>query len=251
LQKETKVWRTGCAASSKAVPHLLRCDWLSRASSDETESGVTKIACPRCGERNYTSDAVCLGCGSPLTPQPASVSDGPRPPKRSSGPARDWVAFLLENKRWIGTLVALVGLVGFACLGAWKDLRVHAFFRPATGTVVAKRIDPLKYIDEGPQTSYEPVVLLSVPLRDRVVTGRATLPGTRSSPQEAEAAMAGYLIGQSYPCWYDPADPQSVVLSREVHWQSWVALAGFLAFAALLLMRDRAEWRWLTGRDAS
>ena len=47
---------------------------------------------------------------------------------------------------------------------------------------------------------------------------------TRGTRDEAQAAIGRFVVGQSYPCWYDPADPQTVVLVRGYQWWIWPAL---------------------------
>ena len=44
------------------------------------------------------------------------------------------------------------------------------------------------------------------------------------SQAEAEAILDQFEIGQSYRCWYDPADPSRVVLVRGYSWWIWLLL---------------------------
>lgn len=42
--------------------------------------------------------------------------------------------------------------------------------------------------------------------------------------EDAVAVTERFQIGQSYPCWYDPDDPQQVVLERGYNWWVWLIL---------------------------
>lgn len=47
---------------------------------------------------------------------------------------------------------------------------------------------------------------------------------------ESQAVVDGYTVGQTYPCWYDPADPSVAVLVRANPWWSWLSLAAPASF---------------------
>ena len=47
---------------------------------------------------------------------------------------------------------------------------------------------------------------------------------TRSTRAEAQAAIDAFRETQSYPCWYDPAEPSIAVLVRGYQWWIWPAL---------------------------
>ena len=53
------------------------------------------------------------------------------------------------------------------------------------------------------------------------------------SRPEAEAAIAAYVEGQRYVCWYDPARPEVAVLVRGYHGWNWLVLIVPLSFVAI------------------
>lgn len=63
-----------------------------------------------------------------------------------------------------------------------------------------------------------------------------TPPVSTSDQRDAAAIVARYPVGAETPCWYDPADPGSVTLSRKVAGGFWFAfplpflIAGFFIF---------------------
>ncbi len=58
--------------------------------------------------------------------------------------------------------------------------------------------------------------------------------GGYSSGRDAKQAMLDrYEIGTAYPCWYDPAKPTTVCLSRGYDWLTWTLLLLPLTFIAV------------------
>jgi len=47
---------------------------------------------------------------------------------------------------------------------------------------------------------------------------------TRSTWDQAQSVIDGFSKGETYPCWYDPADPNIAVLVRGYQWWIWPAL---------------------------
>jgi hypothetical protein len=72
---------------------------------------------------------------------------------------------------------------------------------------------------------------------------------TRNTLEEAQAAIDAFAVGKSYPCWYDPADPKTVVLVRGYQWWIWPALlipASFVVIGIGGLVYTALHW----GRSA-
>ena len=67
----------------------------------------------------------------------------------------------------------------------------------------------------------------------------------RSTRGEAQAAIDRFAEPQTYPCWYDPADPNIAVLVRGYQWWIWPALvipASFLVFGMGGLVYTGLRW---------
>jgi hypothetical protein len=147
-------------------------------------------------------------------------------------------------------VLVVAGLVfgGLLLTGvAVPEWRINHDFRPATATVVGKglgrRPGPsgptwqpgllVQYETEaGPHDLQKSWTFLGSPVSDR---GRAL------------TALAAELpLESTVPCWYDPADPAAVVLSRGYNWWMWALTlllpSALLAFGGAGLVRVLARW---------
>lgn len=43
-----------------------------------------------------------------------------------------------------------------------------------------------------------------------------------TSEAQCRQALEAFTVGEEYPCWYDPQDPQTAVLQRGYSWYAWV-----------------------------
>ena len=53
------------------------------------------------------------------------------------------------------------------------------------------------------------------------------------SDQEAAAALRSYRLGQRLPCWYDPDEPEEVLLSVKRRWWPWLVLSIPISLVAI------------------
>jgi len=144
------------------------------------------------------------------------------------------------------TALVAAGLVfgGLLVTGAAvPEWRINHDFRESRGTVtgtgLARRLTPA-----GP--TWQPC------LRLRFMTesgGREAWAFRGSAASDREAArqrLAGIALEDILPCWYDPADPESVVLARGYSWWMWaltLLLPGvLLAFGGAGLVRSLGRW---------
>ncbi len=77
--------------------------------------------------------------------------------------------------------------------------------------------------------------------KEIVSAGSPSVSGLTSKKSgSAEKRLARYEVGKSYPCWFDPKDPQHFVLTRSPAW-GWYLLSivplGFSFFSGRYLMR--------------
>ncbi|TWT98014.1 hypothetical protein Pla108_21690 [Botrimarina colliarenosi] len=70
------------------------------------------------------------------------------------------------------------------------------------------------------EVEFEPQDADPVRVWTRYGVGRDT-----PSHEEAQAALRLYKVGQKLPCWYDPEDPQEVLLSVRRRWWPWLVLS--------------------------
>ena len=66
-----------------------------------------------------------------------------------------------------------------------------------------------------------------------------------SSREEAQARLDQFVEGQEYPCWYNPANPESVVLVRGFNWWLWIVTlvpASFIVIGGAGLIWNLFQW---------
>jgi len=134
-------------------------------------------------------------------------------------------------------LLSYVGFYGFiASLGAaglmltavllfWPQWRVNTSFVEADGLVVDER----EHWGEGGKFRQ---VLLRYPVRGADVehwSSEVTLGMDEGRIQQRTRAMT---IGERYPVWYDPANPEVVVVERGfwIHWMLYPIIVGSAFF---------------------
>jgi hypothetical protein len=138
-----------------------------------------------------------------------------------------------------GCFCALALVTGFVSLGGIfvsltvPELRANRDFVEHRARLIDERLDQqtasegsvfaprfrLKFTVEG--RSYSPWAAYDVTdlhTRDR---------------EHSEAILDRFEVGNEYPCWYDPRDPQRVVLARGYTWFAWLMLVVPVPFIAV------------------
>ena len=110
-------------------------------------------------------------------------------------------------------------------LPEWRLAAEAADFVESTCEVIDLRVSRRPGLAEPEycaelQVAYTPSDTPQVTAWTRHGVGRDT-----PSREEAEAALARYEAGDRLPCWYDPADPQRVLLSVQRRWWPWLVLS--------------------------
>lgn len=134
------------------------------------------------------------------------------PPVRQQGPdpsRRAWPIFAFA------VLLGLAGLAFFALQGI-RDWRVFNVYAPSQCTVTGKGvIASTTDIGQGrtrrTMTTFRPQYMFEHDVNGKHVTAIGS--------DNLDGVMGGadvFNVGQTYPCWYDPADPQDAVLARQV-----------------------------------
>ncbi len=156
----------------------------------------------------------------------------------------------------VGEAIFFAVLLVLGCGGilsgiAWlviPEWRVNHGFVEHTCKVIGKRVGEVKS-EKG--LLFQPEVKI-----DYEVQGVTYSPytydihhSTRNTRDDAQAAIDVFTEGKSYPCWYDPADPNIAVLVRGYQWWIWPALlipASFVVIGIGGLVYSALHW----GRSA-
>lgn len=133
------------------------------------------------------------------------------------------------GRRALGLFFAVFLLVGFASLSiilsqlTVPEWRVNHEYREASCRLLAKQAQasPADASRSRPgfQIQYEVGKQSYSRWAPYEVTGAYS-----SDRKQVEDVLRQFHIGQSYPCWYDPRDPETVVLSRGYTWFAWLML---------------------------
>ncbi len=150
-------------------------------------------------------------------------------------------------------VMLVVGCAGILSGIVWlivPDWRVNHGFLEHTCKVIEKRVKS----DESPL--FQPEVKIDYEVQG-ITYSQWTYDihhATRNTLEEAQAAIDAFTVGNSYPCWCDPADPNSVVLVRGYQWWIWPALsipASFVAIGIGGLVYTALHWGKSAERSAA
>jgi hypothetical protein len=155
------------------------------------------------------------------------------PPQRAQPPGCFWGCFLF---------VGLAVFAGFAFGMVLPAMRAQFFFVEARCTVLDKRLG-----DSGDDT-WRPEIRIRYEVNGRQHdTWTYDAAWIYSSGRAAkEAILAGFVVGQQYPCWYDPANPDArAVLTRGLDWWMLIVLVPlvFVVIGAGGLIANRRQRR--------
>ena len=122
---------------------------------------------------------------------------------------RAWPLFVLAILIGLGTLALFAEQ-------AYRDVRITWFYQPATCTVLSSSLYESKqrWSQAVTRSSFHPRFSYKLQVDGRWYTavGFDNMDGSTSLPAETFSFKAG----QSYPCWYDPRNPEQAVLKRQV-----------------------------------
>lgn len=118
------------------------------------------------------------------------------------------------------SLLVGAGFLGLFATRAWRDVRIFTVWERTTCTIVSTDIASSR--PSKGRSSYRP----EITFRYRVGRDAYQCTGWDSwalagdygggSYADYQRVLDRYEIGDSYPCWYDPADPSRAVLVRRV-----------------------------------
>lgn len=131
---------------------------------------------------------------------------------------------------------------------AVPEWRINHDFVATTCTVVGKGVERRRLPDGATAPTYRPV--LAVRYAAGGTDREAWVPGPRSAAtpdrSAAVARLDGWRLGTEIPGWYDPANLQTVVLTRGYNWWTWlltlVLPGALIAFGTSGLVRTARRW---------
>ena len=160
-----------------------------------------------------------------------------RPPlsKAEDGPTPWYVLVLF--------ILAGLGFLTFFVYQARQDYRVFTQYVQGECRILDKRLSESSN-DEG-GTTYRAEFDYEIMVNDQPCRAHG-FDTWRSygSYGGAQADLRLFVVGKTYPCWYDPADPRQAVLTRRVSWRYLFALVPLLFVAigaGMLIHRLRGE----------
>jgi len=135
---------------------------------------------------------------------------------------------------------------------AVPEWRINHDFEPSLATVVGKGI-ARREVSGG--STWQPCLLLRYEAEAGSRTAWAFRGTAVRDRKRAVSALAAERLGSTMACWYDPADPDTVVLLRGYNWWMWaltLLLPGaLLAFGGAGLARSLARWGMSEERRAA
>ena len=140
------------------------------------------------------------------------------------------------GRRLLGAYFSLF-LVGGCCflvVIAWADVllpwRVNHHYRETPCVALDRRVDQRAFPggDGGVSLGYRPEILIQYAVAGKTYRTWAydSPPGRRvrhyGGRADAQVALDGFAVGQSYRCWYDPDEPGEAVLVRGYRHLWWL-----------------------------
>jgi hypothetical protein len=144
-----------------------------------------------------------------------------------------------------GLVVAGLVFGGLLVSGvAVPEWRINHDFREAEATVIGKG---LARRTTATERTWEPALRLRYATDAGPIESWTLRGGPVSERGRAIAELDGTRLGSKLSCWYDPDEPESVVIARGYNWWMWaltLLLPGaLLAFGGAGLVRTLTAWR--------
>ncbi len=130
---------------------------------------------------------------------------------------------------------------------AWPEWRANRQFEETTCVLVGKRVGS-KETAEGEPVQFRPEFALKYEAagRAREADGVYDVTNLYSSDEAGvKSVIEQFEVGKKYPCWYDPLDPQRVVLVRGYSLWLYVSLLIPLSFIVIgggRMIYELAHW---------
>jgi len=137
--------------------------------------------------------------------------------------------------------MALLGLFAVAFGGSGLYLlisegRAFVLFSSVEGVVTSSHVRVEREQWGGGISGYYPDIDFRYEVNGRVYTGRYQLSHWSAirGHEATRKIVLQYPVGTKVTGYYDPFHPSTAVISRKIHWVTWVVLAFFLVIASQL-----------------
>ncbi len=162
--------------------------------------------------------------------------------RRTGSPGLGSLGAILIYGAALVTGVAMLGYMLWAIiLFEWQ---VNQVFQETTARVIAKRLG----VETTEQvTQFRPEVTIRYEVNGETYeqTTYDILRWYSLSRMEQQELLDQFTIGETYPVWYDPQEPERVVLVRDYRWWLWLALlipVALILFGALRMASEFLRW---------
>jgi len=142
--------------------------------------------------------------------------------------------------------LACVAVMLFFAAFVFEDIRKFSSYEKTACTILDKKIEwSTGSTGKTKSRIYDPLVSVRYEVNGKeIVSAGSIVKGTFSGREgSAEKKLAQYELGSSYPCWFDPEDPQEFLLERGLYWGWYLLCIGpmilFLISSRYLLKKLR------------
>ncbi len=136
----------------------------------------------------------------------------------------------------IGAVVLCMGIGLALCIWPLSLYLQGSHYATGTCTVLTGQLTAVDA--EGGDKAYKPLFTYRVHTADGksyTAQGYGLVNSSSSEKQGEQAILDHFRVGRSYPCWYDPANPQQAVLTRSVDALTFLPGITFI-FAGLFII---------------
>jgi hypothetical protein len=147
--------------------------------------------------------------------------------------------------------IGCAGLVYMLVALAWPEWRANRQFAPARCTIVDKYVG--RATAQNAASLYRPEfrVVYRTPEGEYTADALYDVMGLYSSDRDAvDKLLAGFEVGQEYPCWYDPIDQRPAVLARG--YSPWLYVSLLIPLSFMLIGGGRLIYtllHWNTSQE--
>jgi len=162
--------------------------------------------------------------------------------RRTGSPGLGSLGAILIYGAALVTGVAMLGYMLWAII--LPEWQVNQVFQETAARVIAKRLG-VETTEQVTQYRPELTIRYEVDGETYEQTTYDILRWFSLSRTEQQELLDQFTVGETYPAWYDPQEPQRVVLVRDYRWWLWLALlipVALILFGALRMASEFLRW---------
>ena len=130
--------------------------------------------------------------------------------------------------------VTATGIVlSLGCIMIWGDLSMYTQYHETQCEILDKKVYLQNPSERSDGQKYFPQFLLSYLVKNKTFTTWGYSIEEGKSEHSAKQILDKFQSGNTYPCWYNPKKPNTVILTRVLNWQHCVVFL-FMLFLFLL-----------------